>query len=1011
MQSRLNDLKNRLMTQSKASNTSKLTAFSRATTVVVLLLISALTGRAQGWELAFGGNAEDQGLSIIQTNDQGYLVVGISESFGEDNDLDVYIIRTDVDGTLLWEREIDEGIIEHGYTAIETEDGGFLIAGDILRNVGEQFNAYLLKVDKTGKFEWSKSYGDISIPEQAFDICKTDDGGYALIGRRITEDNQEDILVIRVDEDGNELWTKTYGQEFDEIGTAIIGIDDGFWMLGNIKDGDFSNGDFDIYLSKIDLDGNLIWADTILQTEDEEQGLDLILTESQELVFSGFADNGTQAFIAKYSLNGDSIWHRSAELGQDNQFITLTEDYQHNIVTAGITNFNDGNTDILLAKYSPDGTELLLKNIGNDVAGNSVFNVVTDIASGIAATVDGGYIVTGHSAIGILNFINDVTLTKVDVNGNSYTNFIEGKVYADESEDCSGFAPGDMLLEDYLIIAKGTTQTFVGTSDAEGNYKIRVDTGTYQVDVVLQNNYWELCEDAGYVVNFSEFYDTTTQIDFPIIRGIECPYLEVDISAEFLTVCSDIDYTVAYCNLGTSLAGNSYTDVTLDDELTFNSSSVPGTLLTGPQDPPNTYRFELGGLSPTDCGSFTINASMDCNGIATGQAGLVSAHIYPDSICTTPGPDWDGASIIVTGVCLNDSITFEIKNVGDGDMDSDLQFFIVEDDLMFFQGSFDLDSDSTLVQKAPKNGATFRIVAEQSPDHPGMSNPTIAIEGCTLEPGDNYSTGYYTQLPENDQDPFIAIDVQEINIENSSDKVLLRGYPKGYQNLIITPNTDLTYIISFQNLGTDTISRIVIRDTLSSHLDIGKIIPGSSSHPYDYEVYNNGILKITFNEIQLQPSGSTEEALTRGFVKFRIAQEPNNPVGTTIENSATVFFDYHEPVQTKIVRHEVGCEDFFDFDIEESCIITSTYNPDLPEGIKIKVYPNPFFEKATIEVDGNVTGVKEFTVYDVQGRLVKRSYFERSQFEFYRNDLPAGLYFYKLAFEGQLINSGKIVVR
>jgi uncharacterized repeat protein (TIGR01451 family) len=297
------------------------------------------------------------------------------------------------------------------------------------------------------------------------------------------------------------------------------------------------------------------------------------------------------------------------------------------------------------------------------------------------------------------------------------------------------------------------------------------------------------------------------------------------------------------------------------------------------------------------------------------------------------------------------------------------------------------------------------LVAQQSPDHPGMSNPTIAIEGCTQ--GDSYSTQYYTQFPENDQDNFIAIDVQEVETTSvSSEQATLKGHPKGYQDEIIVPNTDLTYTINFANLGTDTINRIVIRDTLPISLDIQKIIPGSSSHPYDFQIYNNGVLKITFDEIQLQPNSSADPTLTRGFVKFRIAQKPNNPVGTIIDNSAAVFFDYYEPVINNVVHHLVDCETYI-----TGCLITSTYTPELPDHAKIKVYPNPFIEKATIEIVGNVTGVKVFSVYDTFGRLINRSYFEGSQFDYYRNHLPQGLYIYKLESEGQLIDSGKIMIR
>jgi len=356
-----------------------------------------------------------------------------------------------------------------------------------------------------------------------------------------------------------------------------------------------------------------------------------------------------------------------------------------------------------------------------------------------------------------------------------------------------------------------------------------------------------------------------------------------------LTICSDIDYTVAYCNLGTGPAEDAFVDVVLDEELTMNNASLPFTQIGD-----SLFRFDLGTIAPTICGTFVINAAMGCgDSIATQQAGLVSAHIYPDTICTQPGPNWDGSSIIVSGACNADanSVRFEVKNVGNGDMQDPIQYFVVEDDvIVFISEPVQLESDmSVITDDFDADGSTYRIVAEQSVDHPGMGFPTISVEGCS-EDGD-YDTGYVTQFPENDQDPFIAIDVQEaIDISSGLPQVDLRGYPKGFYGNEVVANTDLTYIISFVNTGSDTINRIVIRDTIpTAELDIESVVPGSSSHPYDFEIYENGILKFTFNEIQLQPSGSAE-ATNRGFVKFRIAQKPDLSVGTQIKNSAAVFF-------------------------------------------------------------------------------------------------------------------------
>jgi uncharacterized repeat protein (TIGR01451 family) len=959
--------------------------------VMLLGLVLSQATQAQGWELSFGGNKEDQGQAVIQTNDHGFLIAGFSEA-GLDNDLDIYLIRTDVDGTLIWEETYDLGFIEHAYGIIQTEDKGFLVVGDIIEMVGQQPSVLLMKVSKDGKFEWSKIYGTPDVLQQGNGIAESLDGGYMIIGRtKATATGEDDILLIKVDDQGNEIWSRTYGGDFDDEGTAIVTLQDGYAFVGNMKDG--VGPDKDIVIYRIDPQGDVIWAHITIQTPLNEEANDLVLTPEGNLVLVGSIETFSLAFVAKYDLSGTVKWFKGFGLGLDNEARAVIALADGSIVLTGYTVIDGINFDIFLAKLDPNGNEVWVKGIGDDLK--------VDTGEGLAATVDGGFVITGYNAKDFFAF-NDVTLIKTDGLGNTRTNFISGKVFHDLQGCGNGLDTEDVRLEDWLVIAQGQSAAYFGTTGPDGSYGILVDTGRYEVTVIPTNGYWELCNPEGYIIDFQEFYDTTALVDFPVSTGISCPFMEVDVSAEFLTICEDVDYTVAYCNLGTATAENAYVEVVLDEDLTFVSATIPGTQ-NG-----NVFTFELGDLISTECGSFTIKTMMACEGIATGQAGLVSAHIYPDSICFEPDPDWDMASIIVSGQCEDGTLKFSIINAGDGQMTEPLDYFIVEDDLMFLNGQFDLGPGEPEEIIFEGTGATYRIVAQQSQGHPGMSNPTLAVEGCVTG-AISYSTGQVTQFPENDQDPFISIDVQEA--VGSGLPIEMRGYPKGLgENHLVAANTDLIYHIYFENTGTDTITRVVIRDTLPAGLDFTKVMPGSSSHPYDFQIYNNGILKITFDGIQLQPGGSAEGALTRGFVKFRIAQKPDNPSGTIIDNSAVVYFDYHDPVQTNVVRHEVGCGSYFDF--EDGCILVSTTNDTVfVPGATIKVYPNPFFDVATFEVEGHMVSELNLQVFDLTGRLIRKDSGKGNKLDFYRRHLPSGMYTFQLLSERQIIGAGKIVVR
>ena len=296
------------------------------------------------------------------------------------------------------------------------------------------------------------------------------------------------------------------------------------------------------------------------------------------------------------------------------------------------------------------------------------------------------------------------------------------------------------------------------------------------------------------------------------------------------------------------------------------------------------------------------------------------------------------------------------------------------------------------------SGSTYRVIADQAEGHPGNSKPTLAVEGCSTS--GTYSVGFLTQFEEDDQDPFRSKNCQENLDPNSLSANFKRGYPKGVgEDHLIVPETDLKYQINFQNTESDTAIRVVIRDTLSPFLDPTTVIPGASSHDYELEIYGEGILKFTFYDIQLVDS-STDEAASRGFVTYRVSQKPDNPPGTRIENCAAIYLDFDAPGNTGKTFHTV------------ESILVNTENIFISGVEEIKVFPNPYAEAATVEIitDLNLKDIR-FEMYDISGRLVQNQVVNAKKFNIYRNNLAPGLYFYKLQAQGQLVSSGKVVIR
>ncbi len=964
----------------------------RISALLVLLGMTCMAQRVvgQGFEISFGGNKEDEGRAIIQTVDHGYLAIGYSESFGDDNDEDIYLIRTDVDGRLVWERTYDEGFNEQAFDAVSLEDGGFVIVGYREVDATSVAQIYLLNLDKRGNIRWSKTYANTGLPQRGNHIIKTSNGGYLLTcNTENPQTSRDDILLLKVDAEGNEEWRQPYGNGRTSEGVAAMEVPDGYIFAANMQG--VSGPDRDIVFFRVDTAGRFVWEKTYGTEGANEEVNDLIPTSDGHFAFVGSTRDFNSALIGKANLNGDTLWYNELEVTDFEDILNgIVEASDGSLTAAGYAIPTPNDIDMLLIHTSPDGQLLWQRRLGE--------RANTDTGAGLARTVDGGYALVGFDAQADGVFINDLVVFKVDGLAAYRSNRLAGRVFV-TADGCNAYTEEDPGLEDWIVTASTATDVFYGATDENGQFDMLVPPGEYVVELINQNDdIWSICDPTSYGADFSEEYDSA-RFDFAVVPITDCPVLEVAIETPFVRACAPVTYTVHYENSGSDTARNAYVDVTFDTELTFGEAEIEPSDVFAET---NTYRFPLGDLFPGQRSSFEVESDVACTGILPGQAITTTARIFPDTLCGMVDPNWDGSSIQVSGTCEGDSIEFRIQNIGDGPMLQQQNYIGIEDWVIGRQGSYQLDAGAfEIISIKAREGSTYRLIAEQSPGHPGNSFPTVAIEGCTEET--TYKTGLVSQFPEDDRDLFIDINVREVL---DFDEVLgLRGHPKGYFDSIVAPQTDLEYTLFFVNSGTDSVDRVVIRDTLPSALDVSTLQLGAASHPYEYEVYDDGILRITFDSIFLEPGGG---ATAEGFVQFRLSQKPDMPIGTIIENRAAVYFENVAPEQTNVVRHVVGCGDFFATD----CLLTSTNETELPAGLTVRIAPNPMRQTAVITVAGcDVCNQLSLNLYDATGRLVRQELFNGAELLFERAALPAGTYFLEVSEAGRKIASGQIVVR
>ncbi|MFA4851768.1 MAG: PKD domain-containing protein [Bacteroidales bacterium] len=575
---------------------------------------------------------------------------------------------------------------------------------------------------------------------------------------------------------------------------------------------------------------------------------------------------------------------------------------------------------------------------------------------------------------------------------------ISGKIFNDLNADCIQDFNEDALQNWLLQAVPGP---YYAITNSDGFYSFFVGTGTYTISLMLQNSLWQQnCPVSPnyYVVDIISSTDTVSNINFGLIADIYCPDLSVNISTWAVRPCFQSTYSVSYCNNGTSQADNATIEVELDANMTYSWSN--GNLISQNG---NILTFDIDTVNPAQCGTFLIYVDIACNMSLVGQTMCVEAHIYPDSACFPADPAWDHSSVSVEGECVNDSLAcFTIYNTGDpftGDMQGTSEYRIYENNVLVFTGQFQLTGGNSLIICWPTNGNAIRLEADQRPGHPGNSHPQETIENC----GDSNGTslGQITVIPEDDDDNFIEIDchVATGSYDPNDKQVKPEGLTQTYH--FIDSTDVLEYIIHFQNTGTDTAFNVMIRDTLSAYLDITTIEPGSSSHPYTLDIFGSNILCWTFSNILL-PDSNVNEPASNGFLKYKIHQMPGNTEGTVIENHAGIIFDFNEPVITNMVFNTVGNIDSI---VSNTLII---YDKD----ISVKVYPNPFNSTTTFEIKGiNETETVTFELYNIIGKQAQViTNITKNKFIISRENLPDGIYIYKISSENKLICAGKLIV-
>ncbi len=202
------------------------------------------------WEKNFGGSDGEYGKSVLEAVDGGLVVAGYTNSFG--NGYELYLLKTDSSGDLLWEKSFGKSSDVYRFSVVETSDGGLVVASTL----SSHGQVYLLKTDSSGNLLWEKNFGGSS-SDSGYSIVETADGGLVVTGDTSSFGNNRQVYLLKTDSNGNLLWEKNFGGSDNDQGLSVIETSDGGLIVTGLTNsfGDISQ----VYLLKTDSNGDVLW--------------------------------------------------------------------------------------------------------------------------------------------------------------------------------------------------------------------------------------------------------------------------------------------------------------------------------------------------------------------------------------------------------------------------------------------------------------------------------------------------------------------------------------------------------------------------------------------------------------------------------------------------------------------------------------------------------------------------------------------------------------------------------
>lgn len=350
----------------------------------LLLLGFGLHAQNIPFAFTFGGNGNDGGYDVVESADLGYVACGQTGSFTYGAS-DMYMFKTDINGNLLWRKHFGGTASEGAKSIINAHGSGFLLAGYTNSYGNGGYDYYLVRTDDNGDTLWTKTFGGTDW-DFAHSVCTTSNGNYVVVGESYSFGNGKEIYLVYFDDSGNALDSLIWGGIGDQTVGNVLEYDNGKIVFT----GSTFSSDWDQYLVGYDWIAQSYVFQNIVTAPGNQ--LAYVAQPSPSGGFSTFGSheltNGVEMMTGVFQNDGSHIGNTILFIPGEDLVLYTSKIYGNEFVTGGYRRQVGTNT------YLP--TFYHLDQYGNFIAGGALSSQAFNATYGITAVTGGGVVMTGY---------------------------------------------------------------------------------------------------------------------------------------------------------------------------------------------------------------------------------------------------------------------------------------------------------------------------------------------------------------------------------------------------------------------------------------------------------------------------------------------------------------------------------------------------------------------------------------------------------------------------------------